>query len=183
MRGRSFLQGPAAAPVWKILLCLLPLGIQEPDPQRADRAVYRARHILIPWKESAGAGATTTRTKAEAKKLADELHARIRAGESFAELAMKHSSDPSRLDGGDLGQFRPKEIYGFFVEWIKKARPGALLPLKESRFGYHIVERLAVQNPWPDLVAASHIMIAHSGARGAPKSVRRSREEARLIAG
>ena len=66
-----------------------------------------ARHILIPWKGSAGATRTTTMTKVDAKKKADEVVKLLSTGGDFSKLALAHSSCRSKVDGGYLGQFDP----------------------------------------------------------------------------
>ena len=52
-----------------------------------------ARHILV---------------ESEAKCL--QVKTEIEAGTDFAEAAQKYSSCPSRMQGGDLGAFRPGQM-------------------------------------------------------------------------
>ena len=61
--------------------------------QPAPPGTIRASHILVSYK---GVDRTeATRTKAEAQKLAQDLLARVRKGENFAELAKTYSDCPS----------------------------------------------------------------------------------------
>lgn len=82
------------------------------------------RHILVP-----------------SRKLADEIHAKIEAGESFDALAKKYSTDSSKDIGGKLtvskGQTVPefdKLAFSLKVNEVSK-------PVK-TQFGWHIIEAL-----------------------------------------
>ena len=95
----------------------------------------RARHILIRVEE----GADEAR-KAERRKLAEELLARVRAGEDFAELARRYSEDPgSRSRGGDLGWTDGKSMVEPFRKAMMALKPGQISDVVETRFGYHII--------------------------------------------
>ncbi|MGF7030540.1 foldase protein PrsA [Paenibacillus mucilaginosus] len=94
------------------------------------------RHILIGFTDENG----KTRTKEEAKKKADELTAKLRAGEDFAKLAKENTEDEGSKESGGLYENAP---VGSWVEAFKKA--AAELELNkisdpvETEYGYHIM--------------------------------------------
>ncbi len=76
-----------------------------PTPTAKTPAEITASHILIAYKGAERSKAT--RTKAEAKALADKVLAEAKApGADFAALARKYSDGPSASKGGDLGASR-----------------------------------------------------------------------------
>jgi parvulin-like peptidyl-prolyl isomerase len=92
-----------------------PLGlhlVQRVDPasldaQLADDTVARVRLILIAFEGAHGASPSQDRKHELAKKLAQELVGRIRAGEDMAELAALHDDDSGgRARRGDVGWIR-----------------------------------------------------------------------------
>ena len=89
----------------------------------------KARHILV-------------KDEKTAEKLINELkglHGK-KLEEKFAELAKKYSIGPSKVNGGELGYFDPKQMVPAFAEAVNKMKPGQLTlkPVK-TRFGYHII--------------------------------------------
>ena len=73
---------------------------------------------------------------------AREVHARLLAGENFAQLAVNHSQSPDRIQGGDLGFFArgtyPKE----FDEVCFNLKKGEISPVAKSDYGYHVFKLL-----------------------------------------
>ncbi|MEX2216778.1 MAG: peptidyl-prolyl cis-trans isomerase [Phycisphaeraceae bacterium] len=67
-----------------------------------------------------------------------DLRARLKAGESFAELADAHSDKPG--DGGDLGFFSRGELVEEFEAVVFSMDEGELSPIFLSPFGYHIAK-------------------------------------------
>ena len=89
----------------------------------------KARHILV-------------KDEKTAEKLINELKGLKGKAleEKFAELAKKYSIGPSKVQGGELGWFDPKQMVPAFAEAVMKMKPGemTLKPVK-TRFGYHII--------------------------------------------
>jgi len=89
----------------------------------------KARHIVV-------------KDEKLAKKLISEL--KSLHGKSlttkFAELAKKYSIGPSKIDGGELGFFDPKDMAPNFAKAALSLKEGTitLQPVK-TRFGYHII--------------------------------------------
>ena len=97
----------------------------------------RASHIL--FTVAAEADATT---KEAAKTKAAGILKQIKGGGDFAELAKKHSQDPSNApQGGDLGFFGQGQMVGEFERAaFALAKPGDVSDLVETPFGVHIIK-------------------------------------------
>ncbi len=85
-----------------------------------------ARHILLPTRE-----------------MAEEVLARLQAGEDFAYLAREYSEDiSSRETGGDMGFF-PRGVMPAEVEEVAFGlEVGELSGIVESQFGFHVLQVL-----------------------------------------
>lgn len=93
----------------------------------------RARHILIQVDDD------TSDDVARSK--IDELHAEIKAGAAFNELATKHSEDPgSAAQGGDLGFFGLDVMDKAFEKATFALKPGDVSEPVRSSFGYHLIK-------------------------------------------
>lgn len=101
-----------------------------------------ARHILITWKGLSNADKSVTRTKAEAKALADKVLKEARANPAgFAALADKYTEDPGgKGKGGDLGWFTRSKMVAPFSKAAFDAKPGDVVGPVESQFGYHVIK-------------------------------------------
>jgi peptidyl-prolyl cis-trans isomerase C len=86
----------------------------------------RASHILVPTLNEAVT-----------------LKAKIDAGESFADLAQKHSKCPSGRNGGDLGEFGPGAMVPPFEQAAFTTPVGSVSQPVQTQFGYHLVHRTA----------------------------------------
>ena len=87
-------------------------------------ATVTARHILVP-----------------SLALANQIEADLKAGQSFATLAAKYSTDPGSKDkGGDLGNFRKGQMVPAFDKYAFSAPIGVISPPIKSPFGYHIIQ-------------------------------------------
>lgn len=99
-----------------------------------------SKHILIRYAGTLRAPETITRTKEEARNLADSLLAVVKRDKSkFADLAKEFSDDSSKDNGGDLGNSTPGRMVPPFDEFIFNNKTGTI-GLVETDFGYHIVE-------------------------------------------
>ncbi len=96
----------------------------------------RARHILIKVAADAGADA-----KAAARKKAEELLAKVKAGADFAALAKESSEDPgSAAQGGDLGLFLRGRMTPAFEEAAFALQAGGVSDVVETPFGFHVIK-------------------------------------------
>src|SRR5437762_1443932 len=96
----------------------------------------RARHILVKVAADAGADA-----KAAARKQAEELLAKVKAGADFAALAKETSQHPgSAANGGDLGLFTRGRMTPAFEEAAFALQGGGLSDVVETPFGFHVIK-------------------------------------------
>lgn len=93
-----------------------------------------ARHILIKVNEVV--------SESEARHKLESLHARIKHGENFAELARLFSQDGSASKGGDLGWIYPGDTVPEFERAMNLLAPGELSQPVQSPFGFHLIEVL-----------------------------------------
>jgi len=109
------------------------------------------RRIVIPLQASAAA-------KLAARTKADSLRAAIEAGASFEEVAKAHTADESsRENGGDLGWWRRGGgLVPEFERWIFALPAGAMSPVFETQFGYHVAR---VDRTAPGEVKSRHFLI------------------------
>lgn len=109
---------------------------------KQDDIEVNARHILITWKGLSNADKKVTRTKAEAKALADKILKEAKANPSgFAALADKDTEDPGgKGKGGELGWFTHSTMVKPFADAAFAAKPGDIVGPVESDFGYHIIK-------------------------------------------
>ncbi len=92
----------------------------------------QASHILINPQTVGGAE--------KAKALVDSLKRVIESGTSFAEMAMKYSEDPgSKLNGGDLGWFKRRQMVPEFEEAAFTGEVNKLY-IATTRFGFHLIK-------------------------------------------
>ena len=92
----------------------------------------RARHILFAINKDID--------DAAAKKQADEVLAKLKAGGDFDALAKQYSKDPgSASKGGDLGWAGRGQYVKPFEDALFALKPGELSAPVKSEFGYHII--------------------------------------------
>jgi hypothetical protein len=112
----------------------------EDIPDDDDPEKITASHILIGYKGSDRSKAT--RTKAEARKLAEEVLAKTKAhGASFAALAKEYSEGPSGKNGGSLGEFDKNTMHENFTKGAWKLKVGEVSGIVETPFGFHLIKR------------------------------------------
>jgi peptidyl-prolyl cis-trans isomerase D len=94
-----------------------------------------ARHILFRYPPKA-----TAEDKEKVRKHAEEVLAKVKAGEDFAALAKQYSEDSSAAQGGDLGSFTRGKMVAPFERAAFSLAPGETSDLVESPFGLHIIK-------------------------------------------
>jgi peptidyl-prolyl cis-trans isomerase D len=96
----------------------------------------RARHILKKVDKEA-----PDEEKAKVKAEMEELLTRIKAGESFKDLAKAFSEDTgSAAKGGDLGYTPRGRMVPEFEKAMFALKPGEISDIVETKYGYHIIE-------------------------------------------
>ncbi|MCF7806972.1 MAG: peptidylprolyl isomerase [Candidatus Marinimicrobia bacterium] len=98
----------------------------------------KARHILLQF--DGVARSQSTRSKAEAVRLMEDIKKRVATGESFEALAEELSEGPSASSGGDLGWFGWGRMVGPFQEAAFALKPGELSGVVETMFGLHLIK-------------------------------------------
>jgi peptidyl-prolyl cis-trans isomerase D len=97
-----------------------------------------ARHILI--RIEAGTG-DSAEAKESARKKAEEILEKVKAGEDFSELAKKYSQDTGSANrGGDLGYFERGVMVKPFEEVAFSLTKGEVSALVETTYGFHIIK-------------------------------------------
>jgi peptidyl-prolyl cis-trans isomerase C len=82
-----------------------------------------ARHILV-------------KDESAANKLKKELM----QGADFGKLARKHSTCPSKKNGGDLGEIKPGDLVKPVEQVIFKKKLKEVHGPVKSKFGYHLIQ-------------------------------------------
>lgn len=77
----------------------------------------------------------------EKKPKAEEVLEKIRQGESFSEMAKKHSKGPSGKRGGNLGFFTRGKMVKEFEQAAFSLDKGEVSDIVKTKFGYHIIKR------------------------------------------
>ena len=107
---------------------------------------------------------------AEARREADSLLARIRAGEDFAAVASEATDDPSgTATGGDLGWFRRGQMVREFEEVAFRLRDNQVSEPVRTDFGWHIIKQ---ERSRPGEVKARHILVRPEVDEGAGEQAR-----------
>lgn len=108
----------------------------EAQNKNAQRTV---KHILI---------TTDARSDADAQKLANDIYAKISAGQlSFANAAKQYSDDTSSKNaGGVLDAYEPGVFSSQFDQAVNTLKNGQISKPVKTQYGYHIIET-TVQTP------------------------------------
>lgn len=112
---REFFRGQALRDAWME---------HQLGPFPTEWPVITARHILV-----------------ETEEAANDVLARLEAGEDFATLAGEVSIDTvTGANGGELPPAVPETYVGPFADAIRDAEVGVIIGPVQSDFGYHIIE-------------------------------------------
>ncbi|MCT4597560.1 MAG: peptidylprolyl isomerase [Vallitalea sp.] len=99
----------------------------------------RARHILFSTRDDSNQPVSDEK-KAEIKEKAEEVLAKVKAGEDFATLAKEYSEDPGSKEKGGEYTFKRGEMVTEFEETAFNMKDGEVSELVETAFGYHIIK-------------------------------------------
>ncbi|MDQ7778133.1 MAG: peptidylprolyl isomerase, partial [Planctomycetota bacterium] len=111
------------------------------QPAAGDADGVTVSHVLISYQGAVRS--SSTRTKEEAKKLAEEILQRsAAAGADFAALAKENSDCPSKEKGGDLGRISKGQMTAAFEKAVFELKPGQISGIVETEFGFHIIRRV-----------------------------------------
>ncbi len=115
---------------------------REEDPVIGPTQVY-VRHVLVSFVGTRQAVEGVTRTREEARVIADDVHAQAVADPSrFAELAAEFSDEPGAAEsGGDLGAVSRGQTVPTFERAAFALEVGQVSAVVESPFGLHVIHR------------------------------------------
>ncbi|MBN1479058.1 parvulin peptidyl-prolyl isomerase [candidate division KSB1 bacterium] len=99
------------------------------------------RHILIMYQGSMRAPESVTRTREEAKALAEEILQMIKEGGDFAEFAAQYSDGPTKVRGGLLSPFGRGVMSQPFEDAAFALKRDEVSDVVETEFGFHIIKR------------------------------------------
>jgi len=121
---------------------------------------YRLAHILVATPQAA-----SEEDAEKARKKAEKLLRRVRAGDDFLRIAAENSDDPQAPDS-DPGWRKAGEVPTVLSEAVTSLREGEVSDVIGSPSGYHIIKLLGVRSAGEDLTVkqtrARHILIKPS---------------------
>jgi NIMA-interacting peptidyl-prolyl cis-trans isomerase 1 len=101
-----------------------------------------AQHVLVAYKGADKAPKGITRSKAEAKKRADEVAAKAKSGADFSALVAEYSDDPAAKERqGSLGKFTREKMAKPFSDAAFALAVGESSGAVETPFGFHVIKR------------------------------------------
>jgi peptidyl-prolyl cis-trans isomerase NIMA-interacting 1 len=101
-----------------------------------------AQHVLVTFKGAKNAPATVKRSKEEAKKRAEEVATKAKAGEDFTALVKEYSDDAATIDRlGSVGKFTPDKMVKPFSDAAFALKVDGVSDPVESPFGFHVIKR------------------------------------------
>lgn len=133
--------------------------------------------IVILHKDSQPNPNNETRTREEAEKMANDLLAKLKEGGDFAELAKKYSDHPSKVGGGNMGNFESDSVPPEISKAILNLKIGEHTeqPLV-TPLGFHIIKRQELLESLP--MAASLILVMHKESEPNISQATRTKKEA-----
>lgn len=104
--------------------------------------VVAAQHVLVAYKGAKRAPKTVTRSKADAKKRAEEALAKARKGDEFTQLVKVYSDEPGAAERlGNLGKFKREAMVKPFADAAFALKVGDVSEVVETEFGFHVIKR------------------------------------------
>jgi len=135
------------------------------DAYDRTKTEIRASHILVRFP----ANYKSEDTLAIYKKIMNLRDSIVNHNADFSDMARKYSDDRSaKTNGGDLGYFGAFKMVFDFEDAAYKTQMGAVSMPFKTRFGYHIVKKVA-ERPSKGEVQVAHILITDKTETGKKK--------------
>ncbi|MEZ4294330.1 MAG: peptidylprolyl isomerase [Polyangiaceae bacterium] len=136
----------AAAPAQAPLSSAQKLAPTEERPTaqavEAPPEIIAAQHVLVAYKGAKRAPASVSRSKADAKKRAEEALEKARKGEDFSALVKEYSDEPGAADRlGSLGKFKHEAMVKPFADAAFALKVNGVSDVVETEFGFHVIKR------------------------------------------
>ena len=142
---------------------------------------YRVGHILLATPEGA-----TPEAIAAARRVSDDLYAKLKTGADFCALSVAHSAASNALDCGDLGWRKAPQLPSLFAEKVITLRKGDLLEPMRTASGFHLIKVLDRRGATEEAqeTRVRHILVRPSQIRSDAEAHQRALDVAkRLTAG
>ncbi len=146
-----------------------------------------ARHVVIKYDGTWGwprVGRTTTRSRVDAKRIADRVAAEARkTPNAFPRLVQEYSEAFDAVAGGDFGA---RSTYdngdSVLLSSVAALEVGEVSTVIEGGDGFHVFQRTALSER--PVLAKSHLVVSYAGAfeEAHRPPVQRSKDEARALA-
>ena len=114
---------------------------------------YQLAHILVRVAEQSSPEQIEGR-----RARAEEVLAKVKAGENFAQVAATYSDAPDAQQGGNLGWRTQARMPTVFVDAVRKMKSGDVSPVLRSPAGFHIVKLVGERGRnQPSVVQQTHV--------------------------
>ena len=112
--------------------------------QEKGESGYYILQMGFNWKNPGKLKLTGFDSKEEVLRKAEEIRARVLAGENFAELAKSYSDFPSAAEGGDIGLIKKDEMAAYMKDTILPMQPGEISQIIETDTTFQFFKLLSV---------------------------------------
>ena len=117
------------------------------------RFLFHVQNIVIPLPE-----APNSEQILRAKSKAQQLLAKLKAGDDFNLIAVAESSDEYALEGGDLGDRHLAELPAVFENYVKNMKAGEISGPIRTGNGFHLIKLIELkENNEQHLVKKMHV--------------------------
>jgi peptidyl-prolyl cis-trans isomerase SurA len=116
---------------------------QKEYTQEKGESGYHILQMGFTWRNTITLEKAGFDTKEAARVKAEEVRARVLAGESFKSLAQSFSNLPSAADGGDIGNFKKDEMAAYMKDAILSIHPGEISPIVETGNAFQFFKLLS----------------------------------------
>lgn len=110
------------------------------NPDAFSGQEFLVAHILLRAPES-----PTQQDITRLGRRAEEVMAKLAAGEDFGQLAATYSDAPDAMSGGQIGWRTQERLPALFADALRELRPGEVSPVIRSAAGLHIVKFAGVR--------------------------------------